>query len=45
MGWKILLGFFVVLVLVAGGLAWYGSATGPRPHTIEQVIPDNKLPK
>ena len=45
MGWKLLLGFVVVLVFVAGGLAWYGSSAGPKPHTIEQVIPDNKLPK
>jgi hypothetical protein len=45
MGWKLLIGFFVVLILVAGGLAWYGSVAGPRTHTVEQVIPDGKLPK
>ncbi len=45
MGWKLLIGFVVLLVLVAGGLAWYGSAAGPKTHTVEQVIPDSKLPK
>lgn len=43
--WKLLLGFLVVVVLVAGGLAWYGSAAGPQTHPIEEVIPDSKLPK
>lgn len=45
MGWKLLIGFVVVLILVAGGLAWYGSVAGPKTHTVEQVIPDSKLPK
>jgi uncharacterized protein YdgA (DUF945 family) len=45
MGWKLLIGFMVALVLVAGGLAWYGSTARPQTHTVEQVIPDNKLPK
>jgi hypothetical protein len=45
MGWKLLIGFVVLLILVAGGLAWYGSVAGPRTHTVEQVIPDAKLPK
>ena len=45
MGWKLLIGFVGVLILVAGGLAWYGSVAGPRTHTVEQVIPDAKLPK
>ena len=45
MGWKLLLGFVVALVLVAGGLVWYGSSVGPPTHTVEQVIPDSKLPK
>jgi hypothetical protein len=45
MGWKLLIGFVAVLVVVAVGLAWYGSTAGPRTHTVEQVIPDSKLPK
>jgi hypothetical protein len=45
MGWKLLIAFVLVLVLVAGGLAWYGSSAGPKTHTVEQVIPDSKLPK
>ncbi len=45
MGWKLLIAFVLVLVLVAGGLAWYGSYAGPKTHTVEQVIPDSKLPK
>ena len=45
MGWKLLIAFVLVLVLVAGGLAWYGSSAGPQTHTVEQVIPDSKLPK
>ncbi len=45
MGWKLLISFVLVLILVVGGLAWYGSVAGPRTHTVEQVIPDNKLPK
>jgi hypothetical protein len=44
MGWKLLVGFVVALVLIAGGLAWYGSSA-PQTHAVEQVIPDNKLPK
>jgi hypothetical protein len=45
MGWKLLIGFVVIVILVAGGLAWYGSVAGPRTHTVEQAIPDSKLPK
>jgi uncharacterized protein YdgA (DUF945 family) len=45
MGWKLLIGFVAVLVVVAVGLAWYGSTAGPRTHSVEQIIPDNKLAK
>lgn len=45
MGWKLLIGFVAILVVVAVGLAYYGSIAGPHTHTVEQVIPDSKLPK
>jgi len=45
MGWKLLVGFIVVLVLGAGALAYYGGTVGPAQHGIEQVLPDNRFPK
>jgi hypothetical protein len=45
MGWKLLVGFIVVLVLGAGALAYYGGTAGPTQHSIEQVLPDNRFPK
>ena len=45
MGWKLLVGFIVVLVLGAGALAYYGGTVGPAQHSIEQVLPDNRFPK
>jgi hypothetical protein len=45
MGWKLLVGFVVVLILGAGALAYYGANVGPPKHTVEKVLPDNKFPK
>jgi hypothetical protein len=45
MGWKLLAGFFVALVLIAGGLAFYGATAGPPTHPVEQILPDSKFPK
>ena len=45
MGWKLLVGFVVVLVLGAGALAYYGATAGPERRSIEQVLPDNTFPK
>ena len=45
MGWKLLIGF--VVVLFSWPVVWPGTVRSPDPrtHTVEQVIPDNKLPK
>jgi hypothetical protein len=45
MGWKLLVGFIVVLVVGAGALAYYGGTAGPAKHSIEEVLPDNRFPK
>jgi hypothetical protein len=45
MGWKLLVGFVVVCAIGAGALAFYGGSVGPQKHPIEQVIPDNQIPK
>ena len=44
MGWKLLIGFVLVLVVGAGALAFYGATVGPAKHPIEQVIPDSRFP-
>jgi hypothetical protein len=45
MGWKLLAGFVIVLVLLAGALAFYGVTASPPTHSVEQVLPDSKFPK
>jgi hypothetical protein len=45
MGWKLLVGFVVVMVLGAGALAFYGAKSGPPNHAVEQVLPDTQFPK
>jgi len=45
MGWKVLVGFVVVLVLGAGALAIYGSRLEPAQRNIEQTLPDSRFPK
>jgi hypothetical protein len=45
MGWKLLLGFVLLLVLGAGALAFYGSRLEPPQRTIEETLPDNRFPK
>jgi hypothetical protein len=45
MGWKLLLGFVLLLVLGAGALAVYGSRLEPSQRTIEETLPDNRFPK
>jgi hypothetical protein len=45
MGWKLLLGFVLILVVGAGALAFYGASVGPAEHPVEQTIPDSRFPK
>jgi hypothetical protein len=45
MGWKLLVGFVVVLVLGAGALAYYGSRLEPPQRSIEETLPDSRFPK
>jgi hypothetical protein len=45
MGWKLLAGFVIVLILAAGGLAVYGARVQPQQHSLEQVLPDQRFPK
>lgn len=45
MGWKLLLGFVLLLVLGAGALAYYGARLEPPQRSIEETLPDNRFPK
>ena len=45
MGWKLLVGFVVLLALGAGALAIYGSRLEPPQRTIEETLPDSRFPK
>lgn len=45
MGWKLLVGFVVVLLLGAGALAIYGARLEPPQRSIEQTLPDSRFPK
>jgi hypothetical protein len=46
MAWpvKLIAGVLVLLVVVAGGLAIYGSQVTPKRHTVEQTLPDARFP-
>ncbi len=35
----------IMLVLVAGGLAYYGSTLTPQRHKVEKVLPDARFPR
>lgn len=35
----------IMLVLVAGGLAYYGSTLTPQRHKVEKVLPDALFPR
>ena len=43
MGWKVLVGIVVVLLVGAIGLAIYGSQVEPPQQTIEQVLPNDRF--
>jgi hypothetical protein len=45
MGWKLLVGFVLLLALGAGALAVYGSRVEPPQKSIEQTLPDNRFPR
>jgi hypothetical protein len=45
MGWKLLAGFVVLLVLGVGALAVYGSRLEPSQRNIEETLPDGRFPK
>jgi len=45
MGWKLLVGFMLLLVLGAGALAVYGSRLEPSQRSIEETLPDSRFPK
>jgi hypothetical protein len=45
MGWKLLAGFVLLLVLGVGALAVYGSRLEPSQRNIEEILPDNRFPK
>lgn len=46
MGWtaRIVLTFFVLVILCAAGLAIYASRLVPPHHTYQQVIPNDRFP-
>ncbi len=35
----------IMLALVAGGLAYYGSTLTPQRHKVEKVLPDERFPR
>ncbi len=35
----------IMLVLVAGALAYYGSTLTPQRHKVEKVLPDARFPR
>ncbi len=35
----------IMLVLVTGGLAYYGSTLTPQRHKVEKVLPDARFPR
>jgi hypothetical protein len=43
MGWKLLVGVVVVVLVGAIGLAIYGSQVKPSQQTIEQVVPNDRF--
>ncbi len=45
MGWKLLVGFVLLLLLGAGALAIYGERLQPDQRTIEETLPDSRFPK
>lgn len=47
MGWaaRIGLAVLVLLILGAGGLAYYGGTLKPPHRTYEQVLPNDQFPK
>jgi len=45
MGWKLLVGFVLLLVLGAGALAIYGARLEPPQRSIEETLPDSRFPK
>ena len=45
MGWKLLVGFVLLLILGAGALAIYGARLEPSQRTIEETLPDSRFPK
>ena len=45
MGWKLLVGFVLLLALGTVALAVYGSRVEPPQKSIEQTLPDNRFPR
>ena len=45
MGWKLVLGFVILLAMGAGALAIYGSRVEPPQKSIEQTLPDSRFPR
>jgi len=45
MGWKLLVGFVLLLILGAGALSIYGGRLEPTQRTIEETLPDSRFPK
>ena len=45
MGWKLLVGFVILLAMGAGALAIYGSRVEPPQKSIEQTLPDSRFPR
>jgi hypothetical protein len=45
MGWKLLVGFVLLLILGAGALSIYGGRLEPTQRTIEETLPDTRFPK
>lgn len=42
---RLFLAAVILLVLGAGGLAYYASTITPDRHTVEKVLPDDRFPR
>ena len=43
LGGKIAIGVAALLILAVAGLATYGGIVSPKPHTVEQVLSNDRF--
>ena len=45
MGWKLVVGFVLLVLVGAGALAFDGARLEPPQRSIEETLPDSRFPK